>query len=218
MSKTFRGFTLIELMVALAIITVITGVALSSQSSFNRTLVLANTAYDVALSLRSAQTYGIGSRAAGSLANAGYGLDFTRGAPQSFTLFADTAPAPSTSSLCHPARDPAAPDAVPGDCAYGAGDARVTTYTLGNRILVSDFCASASGRWSCANSGDRALSSLDIVFARPNPDPFMSANGAYAPSAPVSAACIALSAPGGGVRFVSVAASGAINANAASCP
>lgn len=218
MSKTFRGFTLVELMVVLAIIAIITGIALSSQNSFNRTLVLANTAYDVALTLRSAQTYGIGSRAALVSANTGYGLDFARGSPQSFTLFADTDPLPSVSSPCHPARDASAPDAEPGDCAYSARDARITTYTLGNRIFVSDFCGYASGSWSCANSGNRALSSLDIVFARPNPDPFMSVNGAYAPSAPVSAACIALSAPGGGARFVSVAASGEINANAASCP
>ena len=46
-----KGFTLIELMVVLAIIVVITTVVLTSQSSFNKSLILANTSYDIALSL-----------------------------------------------------------------------------------------------------------------------------------------------------------------------
>ena len=57
------------MMVVLAIIVTITGVTLTSQTSFNKTLVLANTAYDIALTLRSSQTYGLGSRAFGGITN-----------------------------------------------------------------------------------------------------------------------------------------------------
>ena len=81
-------------MVVLTIIVVITTVVVASQSSFNKTLILVNTAYDIALTLRSAETYGLGSRAFGGVVNAGYGLNFQSGTPQSFTLFADTYPAP----------------------------------------------------------------------------------------------------------------------------
>ena len=215
-----RGFTLIELMVVLAIIIVITAVAFASQSNFNKTLILANAAYDVALTLRNAETYGLGSRVAGTATtNTGYGVDFSKGTPSSFTLFADSYPAPSTNSVCHPIADPTAPNAQPGDCAYEASQGeRVTGYMLGNGITVSDFCAYAASAWSCAHANGGSLSSLDIVFSRPNAEPFMSVNGSYSSRFPVTAACIALISPQGGARFVSVASSGEITANAASCP
>ncbi len=203
-------------MVVLAIMTVISGVVLTSQSSFNRTLTLANTAYDIALTLRSAETYGLGSRAIGSATNAGYGVDFQKATPASFTLFIDTYPAPSSSSPCHPKADPSTPDALPGDCVYEAAQGeKVADYTLGNGIVISNFCAYTSS-WSCTSGG--SLTSLDIVFARPNADPFISANGSYAPAAPVTSACITVSSPQGDSRFVSITASGAITANATSCP
>ncbi|MHB1769860.1 MAG: prepilin-type N-terminal cleavage/methylation domain-containing protein [Minisyncoccota bacterium] len=214
------GFTLIELLVVLAIMVIITAVVLTSQSSFNKTLILANTAYDVALTLRSAETYGLGNRVAGTVENAGYGLDFQKATPGAFTLFADTYPPPSSTS-CHPIADPTAPNARPGDCVYEANQGeKVTGYTLGNGITISDFCAYTPNNlsWSCANSGNQALSTLDIIFSRPNPDPFMSVNGAYSTANPVTAACLALSSPQGGSRFISVGASGEINESALSCP
>lgn len=211
-----------ELMVVLAIIVIITSVVLTSQNSFNKTLILANTAYDIALTLRSAQTYGLSSRAAGAAASAGYGLHFQTSPAGLFTLFADTYPGASVSSVCHPTSDASAPDAKPGNCSYeSAQGEKVVDYKLGNGITVSDFCAYSLGSWSCtyAHSGaGGGLSSLDIVFARPNPDPFMSVNGSYSIIAPVTAACIAVTSPQGGAHFVSVAASGQIVANALSCP
>lgn len=202
-------------MVVLTIIIVITGVILSSQSTFNKTLMLANTAYDVALTLRSAETYGIGNRALGSVVNTGYGLHFQDTA--SFILFADRYPSPSTSSVCHPTTDATSPSALPGNCAYDGDQSElVSTYELGNKVTVSDFCAQTAGSWSCKSSG--ALSSLDIVFSRPNPAPFISSNGLYSAAFPATGACITLASSQGGTRHISLAASGQISANAASCP
>lgn len=200
-----KGFTLIELVVVLAIIVTVTGIALTSQSSFNKTLVLANTAYDIALTLHSAESFGIGSRAAGSTANAGYGLHFQNGSPGSFILFADTYP--PTPYSC------ARPDCKPGDHLYSLDDTLVQAYTLGNGVVVSDFCAS-SDRPRCASTGD--LQSLDIVFARPNPDAFIRANGSSFNA--YTGACLVVSSQKGGSRYVSVAGSGQIIAKAASCP
>lgn len=214
-----RGFTLIEMMVVLTIIIVITGVVLSSQSSFNKTLILANTAYDLALTIRSAETYGIASQVSEGITNAGYGLDFQAASDDTFTFFADSYPSPSASAPCHPSPDPSAPDAKPGNCAYDEGsDAIVSVYTLGNGVTFSDFCAYAAGGWECKNSNGGSLSTLDIVFVRPNAEPFMTANGNYSASTPVTQSCLALTSPQGGARYVSVSASGAINANAESCP
>lgn len=216
------GFTLIELMVVLAIIVVITAIAITSQSAFNKSIILANTAYDVALTLRSAESYGLGSRAAGTVANAGYGVHFERGTPNTITLFADLYPGPGPSSAnnCHPVSDPNVPSALPGNCRYDASQGeRVTSFLLGNGITVSDFCVHNNG-WSCATTGNQSLSSLDIVFSRPNPDPFISWNGQvyFVTSPPTDAACMTLTSPSGGFRYVSVAASGEITANDTSCP
>lgn len=202
-----RGFTLIELMVVLAIMTVIMTIVLANQSSFNKTLILANAAYDIALTLRFAEAHGLGSRAVGTASNVAYGVHLVRGSQNSFILFADTVPATSCGT----------PDCKAGDHVYADGaDALVQTYMLGNGMTISDFCAQSTGSWSCAAAG--GLTSLDIVFERPNPDPFMSANGLYSATFPVTAACLTVSSPQGGARFVSIAASGQIIPNAASCP
>jgi len=200
-----NGFTLIELLIVLAIIATVTTITLSSQSDFNKTLILANTAYDIALTLRSAESFGIGSRALPGVANAGYGLHFQSGSPDSFILFADTSP-PLAGSCTRP-------DCKPGDRLYDSTDALVQTYTLGNNITIGDFCT-FSDRPRCVSTGE--LQSLDIVFVRPNSDAFIRANGSS--YAEYTGACLALVASREESRFVSVTASGEILAKAASCP
>ncbi len=214
-----RGFTLIELLVVFAIIMVITAIVFTSQGSFNKTLILTNTAYDVALTFRFAETYGIGSRAFGTLANTGYGLHFQSSTPSSFTLFVDTYPPVGIGSACHPSPtyDPTGPSAQSGDCVYEASQGeKVQDYALGNRITIGNFCARSNNIWSCSSNG--GISSLDVVFSRPNPTPFMSENGSYSALFPVTAACIALTSPQGGWKYVSIALSGQISINATSCP
>jgi prepilin-type N-terminal cleavage/methylation domain-containing protein len=204
------GFTLIELLVVLAIMITITAIVLSSQSSFNKTLILANTAYDIGLTMRSAESFGLGSRALGGTANAGYGVHFQSGTLGSFILFADTSPAPSCTT----------PDCKPGDLVYSSGsDTLVQTYTFGNGITISNFCAYSVGGGLCKNqsgSYSGGLSSLDIVFARPNPDTSITANGSS-----YTGACVAITSPQsspGVSRYVSISVSGEISANATSCP
>lgn len=214
-----KAFTLIELLVVLAIITIVSAVVINSQGSFNKTLILSNTAYDIALALRSAASYGLGTRAYGSAANAGYGLHFQTGTA-GFLLFSDIIPGPSASG-CHglpppPRDDASAPDAKPGNCAYDIGE-KVTDYAFGNGIKIKDFCA-YSTIWTCTYAHDGAapgLTSLDIVFTRPNAIPFVGTNGTYSGE---TVACVAVTSPQGGTQFVSVKASGQITANATSCP
>ncbi len=194
-------------MVVLASIGVITVVVLNSQSSFNKSLILSNTAYDIALTIRSAETFGISSRASGAIANAGYGVHLVKGTTNSFILFADTAGGVSCAGQT--------PDCKPGDHVYtDDSDTSVQTYALGNGITIRNFCAiSATGSKRCSSDG--ALSSLDISFARPNPDAFISENGSYTAA---SMACLAVQSPSGDAqRSVWVSVSGQIVANMTPC-
>lgn len=200
-----RGFTLIELLVVVSIMIVIMSVVLSSQSSFNKTLVLANTTYDIALTIRGAESFGIGNRASGGITNAGYGIHVSASAPGSFIFFADT----TGGASC------ATPSCNPGDGVYTLGsDVTVgQSYQINNGITINDFCAYNGTFWKCKSTG---LTSLDIVFARPNPTPSVRANGDAGTQ--YSEACLSVSSAQGGSRFIVIESSGEISANAASCP
>lgn len=211
--RIHRAFTLVELVVVSAIIVVITGLILNSQSSFNKTLVLANTAYDMALTFRSAETYGLSSRVFGGISNAGYGIHIDTASNNSFILFSDIDPPPSGLS-CYGALPPGgatSPDAKYGDCIYTAGsDIQASTYTLGNGIFIEDFCAYSVGAWTCANALGGGLAALDILFARPNPDPFINGDR-------TGMACITISSADGGFRYIWVGTAGAITVSDTIC-
>lgn len=193
------AFTLLEMLVSLGIITVITAVAITSQSSFNKSIVLTNAAYDVALSIRSAQAFGVGSRSPTfGVVKAGYGIHFDKSATGSYLLFGDTYPAASCTL----------PSCKSGDGLYTASsDASQKTYTFGNGVAISDICVS-NGTVVCAFSSGSSVNTLDIVFARPSNDPTILINGVSAGT--YFKAYIALTSPQGGVRYVCVTSAGLI--------
>lgn len=164
-----RGFTLVEMMVVLAIIVIVTVIALLGQSSFNRSLVLTETAYTIAFSIRQAQFLGISGRTTAGVSDAGYGVYFENNQTGSYRLFADTSPGRTNNlqdgSVC-PGRSVATgQEAKPGDCIRNGSSEDVTTYTLNNGFRIARFCGiAASGAETC--SGD--LTSLNISYLRPN--------------------------------------------------
>ena len=98
---TQRGFTLVETMVALGIFVIVTAIVFVGNSRFNNTIFLTNLAYDLALTVSRAQSYGINVRpfdGATKPFEVGYGVHFKRGPATidpkesdnfSFVLFAD---------------------------------------------------------------------------------------------------------------------------------
>src|SRR3989344_3869307 len=66
MKRTPRGFTLIELLVVLSIMLVITGVFLVRNQQFNSAILLRSLSYQVALSIRQAQVFGVGVKEDGA--------------------------------------------------------------------------------------------------------------------------------------------------------
>lgn len=164
-----RGFTLVEMMVVLAIIVIVTVIALLGQSSFNRSLVLTETAYTIAFSIRQAQFLGISGRTTAGTSDAGYGIYFENGQTGNYRLFADTSPTRTNniqnSGVC-PGRSVATgQEAKPGDCIRNNQNEDVTTYTLNNGFKIAKFCGiNSNGTEVC--SGD--ITSLNISYLRPN--------------------------------------------------
>ena len=160
-----RGFSLVEMLVVLSIIAVITTMALVSQSSFNRSLYLTDTAYSMALSIRQAQTLGVSSRAYNTTQNAGYGVYVSKTSPYSYVVYADTARTVTPPSNCLVGTT-GSPDAKPGDCVYAAGsDGIVETNTFGRGFRISNICATISGTRRCSAT-DTNMNAVSITYLR----------------------------------------------------
>lgn len=174
MNHALRGFTLVEMMVVLFIIVIVTTIAVMGQSTFNRSLILTDTAYTIAFSIREAQTLGLSSRVANSLYNAGYGIRFSTLTPTSYLLFSDTSPASpgsTQSGLCPGHTEPStSPDSHPGDCIYdptAAPAELVRTYSLNRGYQIYKFCGTAlvGGVTRCSGVD---FETMHISFMRPS--------------------------------------------------
>jgi prepilin-type N-terminal cleavage/methylation domain-containing protein len=85
----YAGFTLIELMVVIAIITILMTVMLSGRSDLTDRLNLKNQAYELSGMIRQAQAYSLGVRSASGEFNISYGVSFDRDTSSTAVFFAD---------------------------------------------------------------------------------------------------------------------------------
>lgn len=185
-----RGFTLVELMVSIAIFVVITGIIMVDQRRFGGNILITNLAYDVALGIRQAQVYGISVKSVNQQFNSSYGVHF--GPPGYFILFADT----NHSGSYDTSSDDGTGCIALTEC--------VTFFKVEQGNAISKFCADNS----CSDTG--AIDRLDILFTRPNPEPAVKAyKGGLA--IPASSASITVSSPQGVTKTVSVSPSGQIS-------
>ena len=92
-----KGFTLIELLVSVAIFTFLTGLILVNHGRFTSAILLENLAYDVGLSIREAQIFGLSVKefepGSGQFQQ-GYGVHFDASTPAQYIIFADRRPSP----------------------------------------------------------------------------------------------------------------------------
>ena len=155
--RTKGGFTLVELLVTISIFVILTGVVLFNQGRFDSTILLTNLAYDTALTVRQAQTYGINIKEFGNNNFVPYGVHFDMSANKSFILFAD------------PSSDAAVFTGQTDSCINSEGCVNRYNIQRGNKI--SNLCV-VKGSLSCSS-----VDTLDIIFKRPNPDAIITANG-----------------------------------------
>lgn len=157
------GFTLIELMVTLAIFTVMTGIVLANYPSFNTKIARDILVQNIALSIREAQVSGTSVRTSGGTIATAYGVHYPNQltGPQSYYFFAD-----NDSNNVY-------------DTSVTPLDEIVTTYAIPpgkNRILYlcgNYYYQQTNGivttRTDC-DEPTNANKDLTIAFHRPNPE------------------------------------------------
>jgi prepilin-type N-terminal cleavage/methylation domain-containing protein len=163
-----RGFTLVELLVTISMFVIITGVVLVNSNKFDSTVLLNNFAYDVALTIRQAQSYGVNIKESTSLDSArafslAYGVYFNTdtspgagGSPTNFILFQD----------------------VQADKKYEGGDVKncpannpsniecAQKFSMTRGTMIKSICA-GKDETDCDNNAAR-VNQLSIVFQRPS--------------------------------------------------
>lgn len=143
-----RGFTLIELMVTMAIFVIMTALIMARYNSFYSGTIFTNIAYDIALTIRQAQTYGIsvkvGDRNPSTFGSA-YGVAFQLGTGnKNFILYRDIDGRGYTNDMTDPPE---------------------STYSIKQGAYISYMCVGTSAV-ACTSTGK-----LSIIFLRPNPEP-----------------------------------------------
>ena len=183
---TQQGFTLVEMITVLGIFMIMTSVVLFNYNKFTSDTILTNMAYEVALSVREAQIYGVSVRDPNGTENFGtpYGISFiaATGGSSTYNLFADL--------------DGNGLFGGGATCVAGAGEC-VTPYALLRNIKITGVAIKPA-------SAECQSSNLSVLFERPNPEPFFN-NGTN-----VEFAEITLTAPTGSVRYVVISNNGQI--------
>jgi prepilin-type N-terminal cleavage/methylation domain-containing protein len=151
-SRSNKGFTLIEMLIAIGIMVAITSVVVLNRSKAGEGATLKNDADLMSLNIRQAQVNSIAVRetSAGSgNFNVGYGVYFPHLAINSYIVWVDTN----------------------GNGVYDGGET-LSTGVLSNGELISDLCVLNSVGAEVCNQ-----SNLNMRFLRPNTAPLLYANG-----------------------------------------
>lgn len=184
-SRITKGFTLVELLVVISVSAVIAAMAIQGFPAYSERADFENLVLDVALTVREAQVYGLGTREAGSA-----GFDVAYGVHMS------SAPDASGSLVFFVDKD--------NDGVYdgiSAGE-HLRTLAMPSGYRISRLCTDDG----CVV----ARTVLDISFKRPSPSARFTVEGAGgflgAPKASVE-----ISSPSGTIRKVEVFSSGQIS-------
>jgi len=183
-----RAFTLVELIVVMAIATVIMTVIAIQQNSWNDRLSVSTQAYDLALTIRQAQIYGLGVRedtsgSGGDKFNVGYGVYFDNNNTR-YIYFVDRNE----------------------NQRYDSGELLETKiFTRG--VIIKDVCGSSR----CIYTGGGSLRKASILFFRPEPKAninLLTNGGNWADNPPIT---IKLQSIGGKIFSVKVEANGQVS-------
>jgi len=189
--KHKNGFTLVELMVTVSIVSLLMATILFNYSTFTDNLALSSAEQEVSVAIRQAQTYGINVRessVSSGVFDYGYGVYFDPTDNGNYYLFVD-----SNGDKKY----------TPGNgCGSGSTEC-VSKFTLRNNVKISNVCDPTT----CYNT-----KTLNITFLRPIPDAnvylFNSDGTIY--SGPITTGKIELTSAKGKVARVTIENTGQI--------
>ncbi len=143
--RTNKGFSLVELLISIAIITLLSTVVVARFTTFDSTVLLKSLAYEIAASIREAQTYSLSvlGVASGSGFKTPYGVSFIPGTKE-YSIFK------YAGSNSIPRNDVDATE--------------VQKYTITRSMVVSDVCAITASDEYCSADG---ITGIDVSFRRP---------------------------------------------------
>lgn len=182
-----RGFTLVELMVSIGIFVFMTALLIAKYGNFNQTTFLTNLAYDVAITLHTAQTYGLSSVGQGSNFSYAYGVHFDPVSNnKKLILFSDNN----------------------ADNKFDqSNDSIISTYNITHSAIIGGVCKSTTA--SCSSSTSE---NLDIIYKRPNPEArICDSTACISGGAPYAYAKIVVQAVDGSIRSINVYRTGQIS-------
>lgn len=194
-SKKSRGFTLTELIVVMAIATLLMTALIVRQGSWNEQLALNTQTYELALMIRQAQIYSLGVReyqgGTGDKFNISYGVsfdpDYTR-----YIFFADKN----------------------FNAKYDAGE-EIETKSFARGVLIDRFCGvKGNGQLDDRCSpGQGNVAFLQILFTRPDPKAniILLNGGGQVANNVIPPGIIYLKSPGGLFTSVKVETNGQIS-------
>lgn len=179
------GFTLVELIVSLAIFVIMTALVVAKYGNFNQSVLMTDLAYDVALSLRTAQTYGVSVQGQGTNFNVPYGVDLCQSSTA--TGNCNSMPVPGTDGTAHllPSPSNSNPSVsattvtlfadMNSDGVYDAGDIAISTYTITRGAFIFGICAQSTPCRTSDYTNGRG-NRLDVTFKRPDPSAIICSN------------------------------------------
>ena len=179
---TQKGFTMLEMLTVLAIFGVMTSIVIFNYGKFTSDTILTNMAYEIALSIREAQIYGVSVRDPnGALVTNSFSFPYgvyLQANSNIYFLFADKT----------------GPDGKFNDLNCETSEECVTPYTLQRGVIISNV------RQECTDDTD----GLNVAFKRPNPE------ARFDNATNVTDADIELMSPDGQKRYVVVRNNGQI--------
>ena len=134
-----HGFTLVELLVSISILLIIISIVVFRFSSFDSIILLRTLAYDIGLSIRTAQSYSLSAQGRNDNFRIPYGVSFTPGA-SSYAFFGYSG--------------------VSDTPQYQTGDT-IDLFKLGRSFQITDVCVIVGSVEDCD------IDRLDVSFKRP---------------------------------------------------